>query len=110
MSCAVGSAGRSVAERFQPRARRESDCASGQSPVKTVGGYWPYATTVFDYIRRAMPFNAPKSLTDDEVYAVTAYILNLNGVVGDDDVLDAQSLPRVSLPNREGFVRYVPGR
>jgi len=75
-------------------------------PVKTVGSYWPYATTLFDYVRRAMPFTAPKSLTNAEVYAVSAYILNLNGLVGIDDVLDAKSLLRVSMPNRNGFVRF----
>ena len=80
--------------------------AAGKAPVKTVGSYWPYATTLFDYIRRAMPFQAPQSLTADEVYAVSAYILNLNGIVGADDVLDAQSLPKVRMPNRDGFVLF----
>jgi S-disulfanyl-L-cysteine oxidoreductase SoxD len=75
-------------------------------PVRTVGSYWPYATTLFDYIRRAMPFPESKSLTDDEVYGVSAYILHLNGIVGADDVLDAQSLPRVKMPNRDGFVPF----
>ena len=79
--------------------------APGKSPVKTVGSYWPYATTLFDYIRRAMPFPETKSLTNDEVYAVSAYILNLNGVVGTDEVLDAQSLPKVKMPNRDGSFR-----
>ena len=79
-------------------------------PVKTVGSFWPYATTVFDYVRRAMPFNAPKSLSDDEVYAVTAYILHLNGAIGEDEILDARTLPQVTMPNRNGFVRYAPGR
>jgi cytochrome c len=79
---------------------------AGKPPVKTVGSYWPYATTLFDYIRRAMPFQAPQSLTADEVYAVSAYILNLNGIVGADDVLDAQSLPKVRMPNRDGFVLF----
>ena len=74
--------------------------------VKTVGSYWPYATTLFDYIRRAMPFQETKSLTNDEVYAVSAYILNLNGVVGTDEVLDAQSLPKVKMPNRDGFIPF----
>jgi cytochrome c len=74
--------------------------------VKTVGSYWPYATTLFDYIRRAMPFNESKSLTGDEVYAVSAYILQLNGVIGADDVLDAQSLPKVKMPNRDGFIPF----
>jgi cytochrome c len=78
----------------------------GQTPVRTVGSYWPYATTLFDYVRRAMPWNAPKSLTDDEVYAVSAYILNLNGIIGANDVMDAQSLPKVSMPNRDGFIPF----
>jgi cytochrome c len=72
--------------------------------VQTVGSYWPYATTLFDYIRRAMPFTAPESLSNDQVYAVTAYILRLNDIVRDDTVLDATSLPRVQMPNRNGFV------
>jgi S-disulfanyl-L-cysteine oxidoreductase SoxD len=80
--------------------------APGKAPVKTVGSYWPYATTLFDYIRRAMPFPESKSLKDDEVYAVSAYILHLNGIIGADDVMDAQSLPKVKLPNRDGFVPY----
>ena len=80
--------------------------AAGQTPVKTVGSFWPYATTLFDYIRRAMPYNEPKSLTDDEVYAVSAYILALNGIVGESDVIDAQSLPKVKMPNREGFIPF----
>lgn len=74
-------------------------------PVKTVGSYWPYATTLFDYTRRAMPFEEPGTLTADQVYAVTAYVLYLNGLVGEDDVLDRESLPQVVMPNREGFVR-----
>jgi len=80
--------------------------AAGKSPVKTVGSYWPYATTLFDYIRRAMPFPETKSVTNDEIYAVSAYILNLNGIVGTDEVLDAQSLPNVKMPNRDGFVPF----
>ena len=73
-------------------------------PVKTVGSYWPYATTLFDYVRRAMPFNAPQSLSPDEVYAVSAYLLNLNHLVADDAVLDARTLPKVAMPNRASFV------
>jgi len=73
-------------------------------PLKTVGSFWPYATTVYDFIHRAMPYNAPQSLSTDEVYAVTAYILHLNGIVPADAVLDAQSLPKVRMPNRDGFV------
>lgn len=73
-------------------------------PVRTVGSYWPYAPTLFDYIRRAMPQNAPQSLSDEDVYAVSAYILNLNGLLGADATLDARSLAAVKMPNRDKFV------
>jgi len=73
-------------------------------PLKTVGSYWPYATTVWDYINRAMPFDQPGLLKAPEVYAVVAYILNLNGIVANDQVMDAKSLPKVKMPNRDGFV------
>src|SRR6478672_2458469 len=72
-------------------------------PLKTVGSYWPYATTVWDYINRAMPFDQPGLLKPPEVYAVVAYILNLNGIIGNDQVMDAKSLPKVRMPNRDGF-------
>jgi S-disulfanyl-L-cysteine oxidoreductase SoxD len=75
-----------------------------KNPVMTVESYWPYATTVFDYIRRAMPFTAPGSLTADETYAVTAYILTEGKIIDRSMVLDAQVLPRVEMPNRHGFV------
>lgn len=78
------------------------------TPVKTVASYWPYATTVFDYIRRAMPLTAPQSLTDDETYALTAYLLSVDGIVAKDAVLDAASLPKVAMPNRGGFVDVSP--
>ncbi|AWW45840.1 cytochrome c [Polynucleobacter paneuropaeus] len=74
------------------------------SPIKTVGSYWPYATTIFDYTRRAMPYNSPQSLSNDQVYAVTAYILYLNQIVPKDSVMNAQTLPLVKMPNRNGFV------
>jgi cytochrome c len=73
-------------------------------PVRTIGSFWPYATTLWSYIRRAQPFDEPGSLTPDQVYAVTAYLLFLNGIVGDNDVLDQRSLPQVKMPNRDGFV------
>jgi cytochrome c len=80
-------------------------------PRRTVGSYWPYATTLFDYIRRAMPYNAPESLSADEVYAVSAFLLNQNGIVPANTRLDAASLPRVVMPNRDGFVADPrPGR
>jgi cytochrome c len=75
-------------------------------PVKTVASYWPYATTVFDYVRRAMPTSAPQSLTNDEVYAVIAYILSIDGIVPKDAVMDARTLPLVRMPNRDGFVDW----
>ncbi len=82
--------------------------ASAQ-PMKTVGSFWPHATTLFDYIRRAMPYDAPLSLTDDEVYAVSAYVLWRNdGIVGQDEELNAETLRRVKMPNRDGFTPYWP--
>ena len=80
--------------------------APNKTPIKTVGSYWPYATTLFDYVRRAMPFQESKSLTADELYAVSAYILNLNGIIGPNDVIDAHSLPKVRMPNRDGFIPF----
>ena len=71
-------------------------------------GYWPYATTIFDYIRRAMPYDAPASLTNSEVYAVTAYILAQNGIIGEVDAINAVTLPMVRMPNRDGFVMFWP--
>ena len=73
-------------------------------PQKSVGSYWPYATTLWDYINRAMPFDHPSTLTPDEVYSATAYVLFLNGIVGEQDVLDETTLPKVQMPNRNGFV------
>lgn len=72
---------------------------------QTIGSYWPYATTLFDYTRRAMPMDQPGSLTADEVYAVSAYLLQLNGVIGETDELTAESLAKVQMPNRNGFER-----
>jgi S-disulfanyl-L-cysteine oxidoreductase SoxD len=73
-------------------------------PQKSVGSYWPYATTLWDYINRAMPFDHPSTLSPDEVYSATAYVLFLNGLVSENDVLDQTSLPKVQMPNRHGFV------
>jgi mono/diheme cytochrome c family protein len=73
-------------------------------PVRTVGSYWPYAPTLFDYIRRAMPQNAPQSLSNDDVYAVSAYILNLNGLLPADGTLDSGILRTIKMPNRSMFV------
>jgi S-disulfanyl-L-cysteine oxidoreductase SoxD len=73
------------------------------APLLTVGSYWPYATTVWDYVRRAMPYEAPGSLTADEVYALTAWILTANGIIEETAVLDQHTLPLVQMPNRDGF-------
>lgn len=73
-------------------------------PVKTVGSYWPYATTVWDYIHRAMPFDHPRSLPADDVYSVTAFVLFLNGIVAETAELNEKTLPKVMMPNRNGFV------
>lgn len=78
-------------------------------PIKDVGSYWPYATTLFDYIRRAMPFPNPQSLTNDQVYAVSAYILKMNGIIPDHAVMDRKSLPAVKMPNRDGFISVLGG-
>lgn len=79
-----------------------------QRPLKTVGSYWPYATTLYDYIARAMPYNQQKTLSAVEVYALTAYVLNLNGILDDNAALNAHSLLEVSMPNQAGFTELIP--
>jgi len=76
----------------------------GDSPTKSVGSYWPLATTLWDYINRAMPFDRPGELSDDQVYSVVAYILHLNRIVGENDKLNAETLPAIKMPNRDGFI------
>ena len=78
--------------------------------VRTIGSFWPQASTVFDYIRRAMPFQSPQSLSNDEVYALTAYLLALNGIIDEDDAMNARTLARVEMPNRGGFILAYPER
>jgi mono/diheme cytochrome c family protein len=78
--------------------------------TKTIANFWPYATTVFDFIRRAMPFQQPRSLTDDEVYALTAYLLAANKLIGENDAMNAETLPKVRMPNRDGFIPRFPER
>jgi S-disulfanyl-L-cysteine oxidoreductase SoxD len=74
------------------------------APIKTVGSFWPYATTLFDYIHRAMPYQAPGSLSVDDTYAAAAYILSLNGILPGEGKLDKDSLPQIKMPNRDGFI------
>src|SRR5712672_2495431 len=76
----------------------------------TIANYWPYATTLFDYIRRAMPWTQPRSLTNEEVYGLTAYILSLNKLIGANDTMNAQTLPKVRMPNRDGFIVHYPDK
>jgi cytochrome c len=78
------------------------------APVRTVGSYWPYATTVFNYIRRSMPYTAPMSLTNDDYYAITAFVLNKNDIIAADKVIDKDSLMEVRMPNRDGFINAYP--
>ncbi len=85
-----------------------SDSLASSNPVKTVGSYWPYASTLWDYIHRAMPFGDAQSLSVDETYAVTAYVLYLNDLVAEDFVLNRESLPKVDMPNRNGFIAEDP--
>lgn len=86
------------------------ELAGGTSPLdsehpdKNIGMYWPYATTLFDFIRRAMPMDKPESLSNDEVYALTAYLLHRNNIIGESDEMNARSLPKVQMPNRDGFI------
>ena len=77
---------------------------ASDQPIKTVGSFWPYATTLFDYIHRAMPYQAPGSLSVDDYYALTAYVLSLNGILAPDGKIDKETLPKVKMPNRDGFI------
>lgn len=75
-----------------------------ENPVLTVGSYWPYSTSVWDYIHRAMPYYRPGTLSTHDTYAVTAYILYLNGIVSKDQIMNQETLPKVKMPNRDGFI------
>ena len=81
---------------------------NGIDTVKTIANYYAYATTIFDYTRRAMPYNMPRSLSNDEVYSLTAYILALNKLIDENDVMDAKTLPQVKMPNRDNFIMPYP--
>lgn len=78
--------------------------------MKTIANFWPYSTTLFDFIRRGMPWQQPRSLTDDEVYALTAFILAKNKLIGETDTMNAETLPKVRMPNRDGFIIRFPDR
>jgi len=83
---------------------------SGIDGPKTIGSFYGYSTIVFDFVRRAMPFNMPRTLTNDEVYAVTAYLLAINKIIGEEDAMNAETLPRVKMPNRDNFIIRFPDR
>jgi len=87
-----------------------SDPIKDMESEKTIANFWPFATTLFDYIRRAMPWRQPRSLTNDEVYAVTAYILSINKLISENDTMNAMTLPKVRMPNRNGFIIRFPDR
>ena len=81
---------------------------ASNAPVRTLGSYWPYATTVFSYVRRSMPYQEPMSLSNDDYYAITAWMLNKNDIIAADAVMDRNSLPAVVMPNRDGFINAYP--
>ena len=76
--------------------------------LATVGSYWPHSSTVFNYVRRAMPYTAPMSMTNSEYYSITAYLLHKNGIIGKNDVMDKNTLPKVVMPNADGFISAYP--
>jgi len=95
---------------FYPALVGGQPLTNGIETPKTIANYYAYATTIFDYTRRGMPYNAPRSLTDNEVYALTAYILAQNKLIGESDVMDAKTLPKVKMPNRDNFILPYPDR
>ena len=109
-SACHGDAGKGGVAAYFPALVGGQPLTGGIDTVKTIANYYAYATTVFDYTRRAMPYNMPRSLTDDEVYALTAYILALNKLIGDNDVMDATTLPKVKMPNRDNYILPYPDR
>ena len=109
-SACHGEAGRGSVAPYYPALVGSQPLTNGIDTVKTIANYYAYATTIFDYTRRAMPYNAPRSLTDDQVYSLTAYILALNQLIGENDVMDAKTLPQVKMPNRDNFIMPYPDR
>ena len=109
-SACHGEAGKGGVAPYFPALVGGQPLTNGIDTVKTIANYYAYATTIFDYTRRAMPYNTPRSLTDDEVYSLTAYILALNKLIGDNDVIDAKTLAQVKMPNRDNFIMPYPDR
>ena len=109
-SACHGNAGRGGVAPYYPSLVGGKPLTDGIDTVKTIANYYAYPTTIFDYTRRAMPYNMPRSLTDDEVYALTAYILSINNFIGENDTMDATTLPKVKMPNRDNFIMPYPDR
>jgi len=109
-SACHGNAAKGGVAPFYPALVGGQPLTSGIDTVKTIANYYAYPTTIFDYTRRAMPYNVPRSLTDNEVYALTAYILSLNSLIGENDTMDATTLPNVKMPNRDNFIMPYPDR
>jgi S-disulfanyl-L-cysteine oxidoreductase SoxD len=105
-----GDAGKGGVSPAYPALVGGAPLTDGIDTAKTIKNYYAYATTIFDYVRRGMPYNMPRSLTDDEVYGLTAYILALNNLIGPNDTMDATSLPKVTMPNRDNFIMPYPDR
>ena len=109
-SACHGDQGKGGVAPFYPALVGGEPLTNGIDTLKTIKNYYAYPTTIFDYVRRAMPYNMPRSLTDVEVYALTAYILALNDLIGPNDVMDATTLPKVTMPNRDNFIMPYPDR
>jgi S-disulfanyl-L-cysteine oxidoreductase SoxD len=109
-SACHGDAGKGGVAPFYPALVGGGPLTAGIDTPKTIANYYAYATTIFDYVRRGMPYSTPRSLTDDEVYGLTAYILALNKLIGDGDMMDAKTLPQVKMPNRDNFIIPYPDR
>ena len=107
-SACHGDAGKGGVAPYYPALVGGQPLTNGIDTVKTIANYYAYATTIFDYTRRAMPYNMPRSLSNDEVYSLTAYILALNKLIGETDVMDAKTLPQVKMPNRDNFIMPYP--
>jgi S-disulfanyl-L-cysteine oxidoreductase SoxD len=103
-SCAVCHGPRAEGTNDYPQLVGGQGSLKSDNPLPTVGSYWPYATTVWDYVNRAMPYQNPGTLKPDEVYALTAYLLAINGIISPDFKLNERTLPAVKMPNRDGFV------
>lgn len=108
MASCAGCHGPNLEGGFGPALTGGKGSLTSQKPLKTVGSYWPYATTLFDYVRRAMPFQAPQSLSNEDVYSVSGYILSVNGLLASDATVDASVLTKLQMPNRNSF--YVDDR